>query len=111
MNSNNDQSGGLLPVEKLEPKLVVPSDCLGEMPDDFTIEISDFALMRANISPSELTRQWIDARAELIRRGYKVTEWFCEASMQRKAHCVRVPNTVVTHAETGSRTHGESRPR
>jgi hypothetical protein len=30
-NNNNDQSGGLLPVEKLEPKLVVSSDGLGSV--------------------------------------------------------------------------------
>ncbi len=66
------------------------------VPDDFTIEISDFAVMRSGVSPREFERQWKEARAELIRRGYRVTEWRDEATMQGKARCQRLPNRSLT---------------
>ena len=64
------------------------------LPDDFTIEISDFAVIRSGVSPREFERQWEEARAELIRRGYRVTEWHDEATMLGKARCQLLPNTV-----------------
>jgi len=65
-----------------------------QLPDDFTIEVSDYAVMRSGVSPREFERQWKEARADLIRRGYRVTEWRDEATMQGKARCQLLPNVV-----------------
>lgn len=106
MNTNDPSQ--LIPVAEAETCRALELGLVhgsADLPDDFTIEVSDFAVIRSGVSPREFERQWKEARAELIRRGYRVTEWRDEATMQGTARCQRLPNDAVSNigALPGSR--------
>jgi hypothetical protein len=87
---NNNDSSELIPVTDAETCSCIELGLIyssSDLPDDFTILISDFSIIRSGVLPSELMQQWEHARADLIRRGYRVTEWNDAATMQSKARC------------------------
>lgn len=97
MNDNTPTDLPFLPVMPAEASEVRGSelrsgDGLGalraHMPDDFTIEIDDRDVMMMDHSDHRrFSQSWEAARAELIRRGYEVMEWKCEATRKYKARC------------------------
>lgn len=60
------------------------------LPADFTLEISESKIVRLGMDElRRLNVAWLEAKRELIRRGYRVIELDDMTNFTRKARCVR----------------------
>ena len=72
--------------------LLAAPTALANLPERFSIDIHDCAMAEAELgclSPMACREMWQEMRAELVRRGYQVREYFSYDRMVQVADCVR----------------------
>lgn len=72
--------------------LLVAPTALANLPERFSIDIHDWVPAEDKLgcaSPKMQREMWQEMRAELVRRGYRVTEYFNHDRRVQVADCVR----------------------
>lgn len=75
-----------------ECTLLATPRALANLPERFSIDIHDWAPAESELgclAPKMHREMWQAMRAELVRRGYRVTEYFCNHRAVHVADCVR----------------------
>lgn len=73
-------------------RLLAAPTVLANLPERFSIDIHEYSTMEQDLgclAPKMRREMWQALRTELVRRGYRVEEYFCNDRMVHVANCVR----------------------